>query len=85
MHLIKLTVNNKFSYLLGITKLTSSMASSPIRYTSRLAGGNGLFFIIILKKTWGKLVFFIRVFKFGSQKINFRFNNYTGKLSQNKA
>jgi len=48
MHLIKLTVNNKFSYLLGITKLTSSMASSPIRYTSRLAGGNGLFFFIII-------------------------------------
>ena len=60
------------------------MASSPIRYTSRLAGGNGLFFIIILKKKGGNL-FFIRVFKFGSQKINFRFNNYTGKLSQNKA
>ena len=60
------------------------MASSPIRYTSRLAGGNGLFFIIILKKKKGE-TFFIRVFKFGSQKINFRFNNYTGKLSQNKA
>jgi hypothetical protein len=61
------------------------MASSPIRYTSRLAGGNGLFFIIILKKKRGETYFFICVLKFGSQKINFRFNNYTGKLSQNKA
>ena len=63
MHLIKLTVNNKFSYLLGITKLTSSMASSPIRYTSRLAGGNGLFFIIILKKKKGGNLIFYMCFK----------------------
>jgi len=35
------------------------MASSPIRYTSRLAGGNGLFFIIILKKKRGTCFLYV--------------------------